>query len=99
MVWGIATVKLLKLVPVPAAAVTLIGPVVAPTGTFTVISLSFVSLAAALVVSNVTPVVPVKFEPYNVTDVPAAPVVGTKLATDGMVAPHCCAMPAPHSVA
>jgi len=71
-------------VVVPAVFVTVIGPLVAPLGIFT---LSWVSEVAQNVVAAVplmlTPVVPVKFVPVNVTVQPAAPLAGEKLLIVG----------------
>src|SRR5688500_2240907 len=100
MVVGVATVKLLKLVPVPPGPVTLIVPVEALNGTSVLIWLSLTTLTWELGVPlKATPVAPVKFEPYSATPKPTGPVVGSKLATEGSVAPRNCATPAVQSPA
>ena len=70
---------------VPAVLATVIGPLVAPLGIFT---LSCVSEVAQNVVAPVplmfTPVVPVKFAPVIVTVQPAAPLAGEKLLIVGV---------------
>jgi hypothetical protein len=76
--WGVGrTVKSVALVPVPLAFVTVIGPVLAPVGTTAVIWVE--ELTVKLVEAtppNFTEVVPVKFVPTIVTEVPAGPLVG-----------------------
>src|SRR5439155_971037 len=74
-----ATAKLLALVAVPAAVVTLSGPVVAPVGTvaWSVVSERTAKLAA--VPLKLTAVVRVKPLPLIVTTVPTGPAVGVKL--------------------
>jgi len=71
-------------VVVPAVFVTVIGPLVAPLGIFT---LSWVSDVAQNVVAAVplilTPVVPVKFAPVIVTVAPVVPLPGEKLLIVG----------------
>ena len=76
--WIVAvTVKSVALVPVPLAFVTVIRPVVAPTGTTAVILVDETTLKLlAAVPSNLTEVVPVKFVPSIVTVVPLGPPVG-----------------------
>src|SRR5438132_12094604 len=70
IVGGGMTVKLLAPVAVPADVVTLIGPVVAPSGTVAVIDVDEFSLQLALALLMVTDVTPVKFVPVIVTLVP-----------------------------
>jgi len=77
------TVKFELLVAVPPGAVTEIGPVVAPAGTVTIISVSELVKPVALVPLNVTLETPVKLVPVTVTDVPTDPLVGLKLAMIG----------------
>jgi hypothetical protein len=76
--------RLLALVVVPAVLVTVMGPLIAPLGIFT---LSWVSDVAQKVVAAVplmlTPVVPVKFVPVSVTVQPADPLAGEKLLIVG----------------
>jgi hypothetical protein len=80
---GAMTVKFELLVAAPPGAVTAIGPVVAPAGTVTKISVSELVKPVALVPLNVTLETPVKLVPVMVTDVPLAPLVGSKLAMIG----------------
>jgi hypothetical protein len=78
------TVKLLGLVAVPAGVVTLIGPVVAPSGTTAVILVDEFTVDVALMPLKVTPIgVPVKRVPVIVTKVPTPPLVGVKPVTVG----------------
>jgi hypothetical protein len=81
------TVKLLALVPVPAAVVTLIVPVVAAEGTVVEIDVSELTVKFAPAPLNATVVAPVKFAPEIVTLVPAAPLVGEKLVMLGAGVP------------
>jgi len=80
------TVKLLAEVAVPADVTIVIFPVVAPAGT---VSVAVVALATEKVVAatppTVTDVAPIKFVPVTVTEVPAAPLAGVKLAIVGLV--------------
>src|SRR2546426_1392329 len=78
-----ATVKLLALVAVPPAVVTLSGPVVAPLGTVAWIAVAELTVELALTPLNVTAVAPVKFVPLIVTPVPTGPLVGAKLVIVG----------------
>ena len=57
------TVKLEGLVAVPPDVVTVIGPVVAPVGTFVVIRVALLTVNVAAVPLNLTAVVPVKLVP------------------------------------
>jgi hypothetical protein len=77
------TVKAVSLVAVPPAVVTAITPVVARCGTIAVICVAESSVKVALVVLNVTAVVPVRSVPAIVTDVPTGPLAGEKLAMLG----------------
>src|SRR5205807_2199795 len=71
------TRKLVALVPVPAAFVTVIFPVVAPVGTVALICVSeFTVNVVAAVPLKLTPVAPVKPVPVRVTLVPAGPLTG-----------------------
>jgi hypothetical protein len=83
--WGMLTVKFAVLVAVPPGVVTLILPVVAPVGTVAVICVAeFTVNDVAVVVLNFTElvvklaplIVPLKFVPVIVTDVPTGPKVG-----------------------
>jgi hypothetical protein len=83
--WAMLTVKVATLVAVPPGVVTLILPVVAPVGTVAVICVAeFTTNDVALVVLNFTTlvvkfaplIVPLKFVPVIVTDVPTGPKVG-----------------------
>ena len=77
------TAKLLLLVPVPPAVVTLTSPLVAPAGTVARMVVSEVTVKVALVPLNATVVAPVKLVPLIVTLVPTGPLVGEKLAIVG----------------
>ena len=85
---GTRTVKSKELVAVPSGVVTVIGPVVAPSGTVAVI---WVSSSTAKVGSGVplkaTSVAPVKPEPVMVTVVPTVPCVGENPVIVGSTAP------------
>jgi hypothetical protein len=74
----LATVKLAMLVAVPAWFVTLIFPVVVPSGTVVVIDVPDTTLKVALIPLNLTAVASVKFVPVIVTLVPTDPIVGVK---------------------
>ena len=81
---GADTVKLAVLVPVPPGLVTLILPVVAPTGTVVVRDVAETTVNNVTgVVLNFTPVAPWKLVPVIVTVVPTAPDAGVKLVTVG----------------
>src|SRR5204863_477411 len=85
MLGATVTVKLVELVAVPPAVVTLIVPVVAPFGTDVVICVSeFTVNELAEVPLNFTAVAPVKPEPEMATLVPTGPLAGLKeLITGG----------------
>jgi len=72
------TVKLFALVAMPAVAVTLIFPVVAPEGTVAVIWVGLFRVKAALVPLNVTAEAPPKLVPVMTTEVPIGPDAGEK---------------------
>src|SRR4029453_2025156 len=83
--WGMLTVKFAALAIVPPGVVTLILPVVAPVGTVAVICVAESTWnVVAVVVLNFTElvvkvaplIVPLKFVPVIVTDVPTGPKVG-----------------------
>ena len=79
------TVKLPALVAVPAAVVTLIGPVVAPAGT---VAMSHVSQTTAKVAAkplNLTDVAPARYVPRIATFRPEPPEVGRKLVSVGVL--------------
>lgn len=78
IVGGTSTPKIPADVPLPAAFVTIIGPLVAPFGTTAVNCVSETTLNAAAVPLKVTLVVSVKLVPVTVTVVPAVPLVGEK---------------------
>jgi hypothetical protein len=66
--------------------VTLIFPVVAPTGTVALTCVSELTVnVVAAVVLNVTPVVPVNPLPVSVTLVPTAPLAGVNELITGTV--------------
>ncbi len=77
------TVKVPVEVTVPLDAVTVISPVVAPTGTLVVIFVAEVSVAVAVVPLNETPIGAVKPVPVIVTFVAGGPLVGVKLVIVG----------------
>src|SRR2546425_209617 len=77
------TVRLFALVAVPAAVVTLIGPLFAVAGTVARIDVAEVTAKVAPTPLNVTDVAPVKFAPLIVTTVPTGPLAGEKLAIVG----------------
>ena len=83
MVGGRRTTKLAPLVAVPAGLVTVMGPVVAPAGTVAVICVLLLSVKTAVMPLKRTSVVPVKFVPVMVTEVPTGPAVGEKLEMVG----------------
>ena len=83
---GTVTTKLEELVPIPAGAVTRIGPVVAPVGTTAVKFESLTKLNDAETPLKVTDVVPVKPLPFSVTAVPTTPLLGVK---EEMLTPAC----------
>ena len=72
-------VKLVVLVAVPPAVVTLILPVVAPTGTSTLIDVArSLEMTPALPLKVTFLVTPVRSVPVKVTDVPGVPEAGVK---------------------
>ena len=76
--------RLVALLVVPAVFVTVIGPLVAPFGIFTLSCVSDVAQnVAAGVPLTLTPVVPVKFVPISVTVAPTVPLPGEKLLIVG----------------
>src|SRR5215471_14253290 len=78
------TVKLVELLAVPPAVVTLILPVTAPVGTVAVIFVSETTVnEVALTPPNVTFVAPLRLLPVMVTTVPTAPLVGLKVVIEG----------------
>src|SRR5207253_4776508 len=78
------TVKLVALVPVPAAFVTVIFPLVAPVGTVALICVSeFTVNVVAAVLLKLTPVAPVKPVPVSVTLVPVGPLGGANEVISG----------------
>jgi hypothetical protein len=70
------TVKLFALVAVPAVAVTVIFPVVAPEGTVAVIWVELFRVNVAAVPLKATAEAPLKFVPVIETDVPTGPEAG-----------------------
>jgi hypothetical protein len=85
------TWKLAVEVPLPAAFITVIGPLVAPLGTVAVSCVSETTAKiAAGVALNVTRVVPVNALPVMTTFVPTTPLVGLNeltIGAPGFVAP------------
>lgn len=80
---GEVTVKLVELVAVPPAVLTLHGPVVAPLGTVAVIDVAEFTTYVAATPFNATLFAPVNRVPVSVTDVPEFPLVGVKLVSVG----------------
>src|SRR5438445_13435577 len=79
------TVKLIALLAVPPAVVTLIGPLVAPDGAVAVIVVAEFTVKLALVPLNRTALAPVRSVPRRVTRVPSGPLVRVKLEIVGGV--------------
>lgn len=82
---GAVTVKLMPLLATPPTATTTL-PVVAPVGTFTAMFVALQLVGVAAVPLNLTVLVPCvapKFVPAIVTDAPANPEVGFRLAMLG----------------
>ena len=75
--------KLAALVAVPAAVVTVTGPLTAPQGTVAVICVALATEKNAGAPAKVTALAPVKPLPVRVTLVPTAPEAGVKLASLG----------------
>lgn len=71
------------LVAFPEGVVTEIGPLFAPLGTVAVICVAELTINAALLLPNMTLVVPVKLVPLIVTCVPTGPLGGLKLLIVG----------------
>jgi hypothetical protein len=80
---GDVTVKVVELTAVPAGVVTATDPVTAFCGTVAVIWVDETTVYEAPAPLNVTPVVPLKFVPLIVTEVPGWPDVGLKDEIDG----------------
>ena len=77
IVGGTVTGKEVVLVPVPPGVVTEIGPVVAPAGTWAVMSVGeLTTKLGSAVPLNLTLVAPVRFVPWMSTLAPAGPLVG-----------------------
>lgn len=89
LIWGtdsVTTVKEVAVDVLPNGVATLTVPVVAPTGTLVVISVSETTLKAAVVPLKLTFVAPVRALPVKVTAVPSVPLAGEKeLITGGYV--------------
>jgi hypothetical protein len=86
MVGGGITVKLLELVPVRPAAVTVIGPLVAPAGTVVVILVAVLAVTVAIVPLNFTVLlagVALKLVPAMMIVAPTPPLNGVKLVIVG----------------
>ena len=85
-----------ELVPVPAAAVTVIFPVVAAVGTVAVIFVDEFTVKDAAKPLNFTEVIAAKFEPLIVTEVPTGPLPGENPVTRGATVnvPELVALPA-----
>ena len=78
------TVKLFALVALPPAVVTVIGPVVAPAGTFVSTSVSEITANSAATPAKATPVVCVRLTPFMVTSFPTGPFEGEKVLNCGV---------------
>ena len=79
-------VKLVVLVPTPVPTVTVIGPVIALTGTGTVILVAVAAVGTASIPPNFTILlasVVLKFAPVMVITVPIPPIAGRKLVMVG----------------
>src|SRR6476661_4387077 len=84
MVGAGITVKLVAEVPLAMGLVTVMGPVMAPAGTVTVIWVpEFTVKLVVLMPPNDTPLAPRKLVPVMTTVVPGEPLVGVKLVTVG----------------
>ena len=84
MLGGVPTVNALVLETVPPSVEIVISPEVAPAGTVAVICVSLTTVNVAIIKgTNSTEIVPVNPLPRIVTDVPAGPVAGEKLAIAG----------------
>jgi hypothetical protein len=81
----VGTVKLLPLVAVPAAVVTLIGPVVAPAGTVAMSHVSQTTAKLAATPLNLTDVAPARYVPLIATFRPESPELGRKLVSVGVL--------------
>jgi len=81
------TVKFVALVAVPLGVVTVIGPVVAPVGTFVTICVAVFDVIVAVTPLNFTEVAPVRFVPVMVTVVPTGPAVGVNEVIVGAAPP------------
>ncbi|HJZ64275.1 MAG TPA: hypothetical protein VKD70_08155 [Candidatus Acidoferrum sp.] len=79
------TVKLLAEIAAPCDVTSEILPVTAAVGTIKVTIVALLTENVAETPPTVTEVAPVKFVPVSVTEVPAAPLVGLKLAIVGDV--------------
>ncbi|HUI73967.1 MAG TPA: hypothetical protein VLX32_03435 [Candidatus Acidoferrum sp.] len=80
---GTVTEKLLAEVALPFGVTTPILPEVAPLGTVAVICVALVTWKFADLPLKVTDVVPEKFVPATVTEVPVGPLAGVKLVMEG----------------
>jgi hypothetical protein len=76
-------VKLVALVAVPPAVVTLHVPLLAPAGTVVVIDVAETTVYEAATPPSATALAPVRFVPVNVTLAPTDPLAGLKLETVG----------------
>jgi hypothetical protein len=85
-VGGTNTVKLVALVAVPAAVVTVMGPVVAPVGTVAMRLVAVAAVKLAVTPLNFTVLLAgtgSKFVPVIVTEVPTGPSVGVNVVIVG----------------
>lgn len=76
---ALVTVNTVALLAVPPEVVTVIVPLLAPSGTVALMVLAFsTDIVVAAVPLNFTAVAPVKFVPERVTICPISPLVGVK---------------------
>jgi hypothetical protein len=78
------TAKAVGLAQVPSGVVTVIKPVVVPTGTVAVIWVYELTVNTAEIPLNETSVAPVKLVPVSITSSPTKPLVGAKLMMLGV---------------
>ena len=83
IVGAATTVKLVALVAVPPAVVTVTGPLLAPAGTVAVIIVAELTVKVAALPLNATAVAPLKLVPVTVTDIPTPPLAGLNVVIVG----------------
>ncbi len=92
------TVKFVRLVPVPAAVVTLTLPVVAAAGTTATICIAVLDVTVATVPLNLTDVALPRSVPVIVTEVPTRPEVGLNDVMPGVMVKFAALVPVPAAV-